>query len=142
MQKVLFFNADSKANFLTNRKKLKFFIPSIAFLYKKEFVSLSYIFCSDEYLLRINKQFLHHDFYTDIITFNMGSSSNCIEGEIYISIDRVKDNAIKHNTSLHAEIHRVIFHGILHLCGFKDKSIKEIKAMREAEDNCLKKYFN
>lgn len=141
MQKVLFFNADSKASFLTNRKKLKAFIPSIAFFYKKKLISLTYIFCTDDYLLQINKHFLQHDFYTDIITFNMGNNNSCIEGEIYISIDRIKDNTLKHNTTLKAEIHRVIFHGILHLCGLKDKSQKDIKEMRAAEDKFLKRYF-
>lgn len=141
MQKVQFFNADSKAVFLTNRNKLKAFLPSIAKTYKMQFISLTYVFCTDEYLLQVNNQFLQHDFYTDIITFNMGSLNNCIEGEVYISIERVKENAMLHNTSIANEMHRVIFHGLLHLCGLKDKSKNDIKIMRTAEDRFLKQYF-
>jgi probable rRNA maturation factor len=126
---------------LKKRTKLKFFIEK---LFKKEgfkLKSLSFVFCSDEYLLNLNQQFLKHDYYTDIITFDL-STSQKKEGEIYISIDRIKNNAQKLNISFNNELHRVIFHGALHLCGYKDKSKKDATAMRIAEDKYLKLYFS
>lgn len=104
--------------------------------------SLTYIFCSDEYLLGINRQFLRHDYYTDIISFNLAAKKAPVEGEIYISLDRVKDNARQLKLPFKQELHRVIFHGALHLCGYKDKLRKDITLMRKMEDFYLKKYFS
>ena len=101
--------------------------------------SLQFIFCSDDFLLDINKQYLKHNYYTDIITFNLGA--DVIEGEIYISIDRVKENAANYNTSFKRELHRVIFHGVLHLCGYKDKLNEEKMIMRAKEVRYLQEYF-
>jgi len=126
---------------LNERKRLKSFIDFIFKSEKRELLSLAYIFCSDDYLLKINKDFLNHDYYTDIITFNLSSSRGRVEGEVYISIDRVKENSADLNTSFQSELHRVIFHGALHLCGYKDKTTHEQKKMRMAEDKCLASYF-
>ena len=126
---------------LKQRTKLKRFLAGIFKKEKHELESLTYIFCSDEELLKINRDFLQHDYYTDIITFNLAVPGNPIAGEIYISIDRVKDNAAKENTTLKEELHRVIFHGALHLCGYKDKTKRDILAMRAAEDRFLSAYF-
>jgi rRNA maturation RNase YbeY len=126
---------------LSHRTLLKEFIAS---LFKKEKVRLAqlhYIYCSDKYLLNINKQFLKHDFYTDIITFNLTESSKSITGEIYISVDRVRDNAINFDVSFNKEMHRVIFHGALHLCGYRDKTPADQKLMRRMEDKYLTHYF-
>ena len=126
---------------LSHRRSLKAFISGI---FKKEKVKLgevNYIFCSDKYLLDINRQYLQHDFFTDIITFNLADKGGPILGEIYISIDRVRENARDHSVSFQQEIHRVIFHGILHLCGYNDKTKDQIKKMRAREDYYLKKYF-
>ena len=126
---------------LKDRQTLKTFLHSI---FKKEKValeSLTYIFCSDQYLLEINRQYLNHDYYTDIITFNLAQDPKLVSGEIYISIDRVRDNAQNFNTSFKQELHRVIFHGALHLCGYKDKTPKEEKLMREKENKYLALYF-
>ncbi len=90
-------------------------------------------------MLAINRQFLSHDFYTDIITFDL-SDSNAIQAEIYISVDRVKDNAAQLGVSFKSELHRVIFHGVLHLCGYKDKKRKEIEKMRSTEGFYMNKY--
>jgi len=112
-------------------------------LFKKEKTKLEqlrYIFCSDEYLLQINKEHLNHNYYTDIITFDLSESSTATIGEIYISVDRVRDNAQNYEASFKHELLRVIFHGALHLCGYKDKSTKEEQLMRKAEDKYLK-YF-
>lgn len=126
---------------LTQRANLKVFIKSIFKKEKKKLESLTYIFCSDEYLLQINKASLQHDYYTDIITFDLSESPHQITGEIYISTDRVRDNAATLGVSIKEELHRVIFHGALHLCGYKDKTPKDAKEMRAAEDRCLSSYF-
>ncbi len=94
---------------------------------------LNFIFCNDDYLLSINQEYLHHDTYTDIITFPL-ENYPIIEGDIFISVDRVKDNALKYEVSFDKELLRVMAHGILHLCGFKDKSEEEIKIMRDKEE--------
>ena len=125
---------------LTERSRLKKFIAA---LIKKEGLSLehlSIIFCSDDYLLKINRDYLEHDFYTDIITFDLSESGKLV-GEIYISIERVKENAVTYQHSFKKELHRVLFHGALHLCGYKDKSRTDIKKMRFAEDKALSRYF-
>ena len=101
---------------------------------------LSYVFCDDKYLLKLNKEYLNHDTYTDIITFDYGEMKGMINGEIYISIDRVKDNAKEFKSLFLNELYRVMIHGILHLCGYKDKTLKHQKEMREKEDfylSCL-----
>jgi rRNA maturation RNase YbeY len=126
---------------LRNRTSLKTFIHTIFKKEKRKLQSLNYVFCSDEDLLQINRQYLQHDFYTDIISFELSPKGSPVEGEIYISIDRVKDNARELHQPFYAELHRVIFHGALHLCGYKDKQKSEIKKMREMETNYLKKYL-
>ena len=127
---------------LTKRTALKKFIHIIFKKEKKSLANLTYIFCSDDYLLEINKSHLQHNYYTDIITFDLSdASSGKITGEVYISIDRVRDNANTLGVRIKEELHRVIFHGALHLCGYKDKTKKDAKEMREAEERCLKEYF-
>lgn len=103
--------------------------------------SLNIVFCSDDYLLDINRRHLKHDYYTDIITFNLSGESDPVEGEIYISVDRVRDNAIQSGQSFTNELHRVIFHGVLHLCGFRDKSARDKAEMTRQEDAALSRYF-
>ena len=136
---VQFYNADRNL-ILKDKKRLKLFLPQIFTDSNKVLATVSYIFCSDDYLLQINNEFLQHDFYTDIITFNLSDNKKEISGEIYISIDRVKDNALQLNIRYTDEIKRVIFHGALHLCGYKDKKTKDIETMRRAEDFYMLKY--
>ena len=100
--------------------------------------SLDYIFCSDEYLLKINKDFLKHSFYTDIITFDLKEADDEVIGEVYISIERVNDNAEILKVPNLIELRRVIIHGALHLCGYTDKKKSEITLMREKEDYFLR----
>lgn len=126
---------------LTERTRLKRFLIALFKRERKPLAELQYIFCSDPYLLEINRQFLQHDYYTDIITFNLAEKGQPISGEIYISVDRVRDNALNFDSPLKKELHRVIFHGALHLCGFKDKTPKEELEMRKMEDRELKTYF-
>ncbi len=137
---VKFFFTDKNVS-LTDRTRLKAFIKGIFKKEKRSFESLSYVFCSDEYLLEINRQYLQHDYYTDIITFDLSEPNSPLEGDIYISIDRVRENAKSLQVSIQEELHRVIFHGALHLCGFKDKKPADILAMRNAENKYLKRYF-
>lgn len=125
---------------LRDRTRLKAFIETI---FKKEgypLDSLTYIFCSDKYLRSINKTFLSHNYDTDIITFNLSESTKIV-GEIYISIDRIRDNAAFYGKTLREELHRVIFHGVFHLCGYLDKTSSEQKEMRAKEDGAIKEYL-
>jgi probable rRNA maturation factor len=125
---------------LKERTHLKQFIIRLFRQEKKPLAALDYIFCSDQYLLDINRQFLQHDFYTDIITFPLSDPGQPISGEIYISVDRVRDNAREFGSSIQQELLRVVFHGALHLCGYKDKSPRDEKLMRKMEDKYLLLY--
>lgn len=138
--KICFFFQDTRFG-LQDRTRLKKFIQSIFTKERKKLSSLNYIFCTDKALLEINRQYLKHDNYTDIITFELSEKGAPIEGEIYISVDRVRDNAKKHQETFKSEIHRVIFHGALHLCGYSDKKPKDSKKMRSKEESCLHSYF-
>lgn len=124
-----------------NRNQCKLFLVQLFKRERQPLEQLTYIFCSDDYLLDINKNFLQHNYYTDIITFELAEAGNPTVGEIYISIDRVKDNANQHRQSFKRELHRVMFHGALHLCGYGDKTSKEEMKMREMEDKYLDIYF-
>ncbi|WP_295126269.1 rRNA maturation RNase YbeY [uncultured Chitinophaga sp.] len=126
---------------LRNKNKLKQFIGELFEREGQELEDLQYVFCSDEYLLTINQQFLQHDTYTDIVTFELSPTPEVTMGEIYISTDRVADNAEKFDVDFEQELHRVIFHGALHLCGFKDKTKKDEEKMRAKEDEYLYLYF-
>ncbi len=141
MSMSITFNKADKNATLANRAALKAFIARAI---KKESLaieSLQYIFCSDKFLLGINKSYLQHDYYTDIISFDLSETKGKVIGEVYISIDRVKDNAKTHQTSLKEELLRVIFHGALHFCGYKDKKPADVKKMRAQEDKWLKSYL-
>jgi len=98
---------------------------------------LNYIFCSDDYLLEINKQYLDHDYFTDIITFDNSEEEGKLEGDIYVSIDRVKDNAQNLNIDFETELRRVLIHGLLHLIGYEDSTEDLKNQMRAKEDECL-----
>jgi len=139
--KIYFYSHDIPTN-LKNATNLKEFIESI---FKKEMQkidSINYIFCSDKAVLEINKKYLNHDFYTDVITFNLSSNNKPISGEVYISIERVRDNAKQLGVSIKSELHRILFHAALHLCGYNDKKKKDKEIMRKRENELLVKYFN
>jgi probable rRNA maturation factor len=122
---------------LQHKTTLKEWIKTSVHAEGKEVGTINVILCSDEYLLHMNRQFLDHDYYTDIITFDY-SQKNIISGDLYISIDRVKDNASKLKTLQEFELYRVIIHGVMHLCGYKDKRKNDVKIMRSKEDLYLK----
>jgi rRNA maturation RNase YbeY len=126
---------------LRNRTLLKRFILALFTAEGRTVEAVNYIFCTDDYLLEVNRQYLNHDFYTDIITFDLSSANGYVVSDIYISIDRVRENSNSYKTSFTKELHRVIFHGALHLVGYKDKSAKQSKQMRQKEDEHLSAYF-
>lgn len=131
-----FTNADISFS-LKDRKKLRKWLADTAAGRSFNITDIQYIFCSDEFLLDINRNFLQHDYFTDIITFDLSEKKTDLCGEIYISIPRVKENAKTYGNTFYAELHRVMVHGILHLCGLKDKTAKQEKEMRCAEDEAL-----
>ena len=105
------------------------------------FGALNFIFCSDEYLLKINNEYLNHDYYTDVITFNY-NEANIVSGDIFISTERVKENALEFNISEKEELCRVIIHGVLHLVGFDDKVKEDKEKMTREENEYLKDFFD
>jgi probable rRNA maturation factor len=123
---------------LESKSKTSSWITFCAKLHSYEIQSLDYFFCTDKFLLNINKEHLAHDFYTDIITFPYSEQNKPIHAEVFISVDRVKENAESFKTPFQSELHRVIIHGLLHLVGYSDKSEEEKKTMRAAENNMLK----
>lgn len=133
---IKFINNDRKFT-ISGKTVLKSSLLKLFIREKKQPGDIQYVFCSDEYLLEINRQFLQHDYFTDIITFDL-SSTGKVDAEIYISIDRVKDNAKSFGVPYEQEIKRVIIHGALHLCGYRDKTKGEITLMREKESEYLR----
>ncbi len=105
-----------------------------------EFKCVSYIFCRDAFLLNLNKNYLHHNTYTDIITFTLSGRLTPITAEIYISVERVRENSISLKVHYQEELLRVMIHGILHLCGYADHSVEEKKLMRQRENFYLSRY--
>ncbi len=119
-----------------NESKLSQWIESVANKHDREIGEISYLFCDDEKILGVNQEYLNHDFFTDIITFDY-SEENTISGDIIISLQTVESNSQMYKTEYTEELHRVIIHGILHLCGLNDLTDDEEKTMREAEDEAL-----
>jgi probable rRNA maturation factor len=122
---------------LNNPDKVSEWISTVIDQHGQELEGLTYIFCSDDYLHDINVEYLDHDTLTDIITFNNADTEGTVEGDIFISIDRIRDNATDLGIPFDDELHRVIIHGVLHLLGFKDKTKEEEELMRKQEDSSL-----
>jgi len=121
---------------LQNSKEVTRWISKIIANEKREEGEINYIFCDDQYLHKLNVEFLNHNTLTDIISFD-NSIGNQINGDIFISIERVKENSLIYDTVFEDELHRVIIHGILHYCGFNDKTKKDADLMRKKEDEAL-----
>lgn len=132
---IFFINQDYNLR-LNNKRKIRQWISEVVSSYQKKVGIISYQFCSDEYVHKVNVQFLNHDTYTDIITFDY-VEGNMISGDIVISVDRVKDNAKLFGTGYNRELLRVIIHGVLHLLGFKDKTDEDAAMMRTKENEAL-----
>ncbi len=118
---------------LEDQVKYEKWIEAVIASEAKKLEELSYIFCDDDYLLNLNEEFLKHDTYTDIITFDY-SVGKILQGDIYISTERVKENSNEFNVSFDEELRRVIIHGVLHLCGYKDKTTEQSLLMRQKEE--------
>ena len=136
------FYADNLLPRVPSKPKLRAFILQHIATYNKSVYQLNFIFCKDKYLRDLNKESLNHDYNTDILTYDLSHTYNQIIADVYISIDRVKHNAREHNVTYTNELHRVMFHGVLHLLGYKDKTDAEIIIMRKKEDELLNTYFN
>ncbi|MCG8307291.1 MAG: rRNA maturation RNase YbeY [Cytophagales bacterium] len=136
MTSIRFFTEDT--NFaLKNKTKLRHWITAAINQNNKKLLALNYVFTSDAYLLNINKEYLDHTNFTDIITFDQSSKKHTVEADIFISIDRVKENAEELKISFRDELHRVMIHGVLHLLGFDDKTDSEKEEMRKKENHYL-----
>lgn len=135
MGKITFFYEET--NFiLPKTTRIKAWLKKIIQTEGFELEQINFIFCSDDYLHKLNLQYLEHDTYTDIITFDY-STENLLEGDIYISVERVNENAQELHIDFNDEINRVMAHGVLHMMGFRDKSTDEKKEMRLKEESCL-----
>ncbi|WP_304236193.1 rRNA maturation RNase YbeY [Jiulongibacter sediminis] len=122
---------------LDNPSKIEKWLETVAQNEGFKIEELNYIFMTDEGLYEINMEYLNHDTYTDIITFDNSEEEEIIEGDIFISIERVRENAETYNSPFDTELRRVLAHGLLHLCGYKDKSDEEAKLMRKKEEDSL-----
>lgn len=139
MKDIQFFSEDIEFT-LKNKQKVREWIGnSIKTEGYKRIGELNFVFCSDAYLLEINKQYLNHDTYTDIVTFDSSESADTIAGDIFISVDRTRENAAKFGVSETDELHRVIIHGVMHLCGYYDKKKEDKALMTEKENTYLAK---
>ncbi len=136
MAAIHFHTADQGIS-LPGKTILKTLLSDLFHKEGRQLAGLSIVFCSDDYLLELNRQFLQHDYYTDILTFLMSERGAPVEGELYISVDRVRDNARALGVPTLQELRRVIIHGSLHLCGFKDKLKKDQALIRQKEDRYL-----
>ena len=142
MERIHFFTEDLVFQ-LSNPDVTLRWLSQILADHVSEIENLNFIFCSDDYLLKINQIYLDHDFYTDIITFDHREEiKNPLESDIFISIERVKDNAQKMAISFDRELHRVIIHGVLHLLGWNDQTLEQQQFMREKEEACLSLHPN
>ena len=136
---MITFNTEDKTFTLKNKALLKQWIKSTIENKKQKAGAISFMFCSDEFLLKMNKDYLKHDTYTDIITFDYSDhQKTTISGDIFISIDRVEENAKQFGKTVENELHRVMIHGVLHLLGYKDKTKTAKAEMTKQEDLCLK----
>jgi rRNA maturation RNase YbeY len=133
---IQFFEEDISFR-IKRTESIRHWIRKVAEMHGNDIHSLNYIYCSDPYLLKINRERLGHDFLTDIITFDLSEEEKILEADIYISIDRVQENATNLSVPFESELYRVMIHGVLHLLGFDDKSEEEKLKMRKKEDACL-----
>ena len=135
MSAIQFVNKKTRFK-LKEKERIASWVERVVLMYHKFPGDIQYIFCDDTFLAEMNQQYLQHDTLTDILTFNY-NSGHYISGDIFISIDRIKENAATYKTTIEDELHRVMIHGILHLCGLNDKSPKDKKLMQEKENEAL-----
>lgn len=136
-RKLILFQNENIHFELRNKTKIRHWIKNTIQKERRNLLELNFIFCDDAYLHKINMQYLKHDTYTDIITFDNSFAPNDISGDVFISIERVKENSKKYKEKFEKELHRVVIHGVLHLIGYDDKSSAQVKVMRQKEDYYL-----
>ena len=136
---IYFFSEDTPFE-LPNKLRRKRWLKELANASGYQIKELNYVFCSDEFLYQMNVDYLKHHTYTDIITFDNSEKNGKLEGDIFISVDRVRDNAKAHATDEESELTRVLAHGLLHLIGYKDKTKEEASLMRKKEDEAIQLY--
>jgi probable rRNA maturation factor len=134
---IEFIVEDVQEFFLQDAEELVAWVERVAVVHEYRIAQLTFIFCSDEYLHRLNVEYLNHDTLTDIITFDNADDADVLEGDIFISVERVQDNAKDLGVTFRDELHRVMIHGVLHLLGYHDKDLLSQTAMRRKEDYCL-----
>ena len=137
---AIFYHRQDTRFVFRDRRRVSAWIKECAGLFLKEIGDLSIVFCSDDYVLKVNRQYLQHDYFTDIITFDY-SEGDVLAGDLIISTDSVKSNACEFGVMFHVELLRVVVHGVLHLAGLKDKSKIEAAEMRRAEEKCLSLWY-
>jgi rRNA maturation RNase YbeY len=133
---------DVKRPYFASNKLIRTWLPLACLEFDRKIGDITLIFASDDFLLEMNRQFLQHDYYTDIITFDHGTERKKISGELYMSLDRIRENALLHKEKYSMEFHRVIAHGVLHIIGFQDKTKNEKISMRSCENQFLDVYLN
>lgn len=138
IQRIQYYEEDISAR-LPDEESLTAWLDAVAAAHGSEIASINYIFCSDDYLLEINREHLNHDYYTDIITFPY-REGEVLESDIFISVERVEDNAAQYGVAYERELLRVMAHGVLHLIGFGDKTEAEAAEMRQREDDAVSLY--
>ncbi|MCD4680152.1 MAG: rRNA maturation RNase YbeY [Bacteroidales bacterium] len=133
---IIFFLKNVNYN-IREKNKIRIWLERAIKIENKKLTEINYILCNDTFLLNLNKKFLKHNTLTDVISFDMAETDNSINGEIYISINRVKANASKYKVKIQDELHRVMIHGLLHLVGYNDFTVEEKEIMRKREDYYL-----
>ncbi len=141
LKKIKFSN-NGISPLINDKREFKLFLFSIFENENVNFANISYVFCRDAFLLQLNKKYLYHDTFTDIITFTLSGKLTPIIAEIYISVERVQENALSLHVDYQEELRRVMIHGVLHLCGYSDQTVEEKKLMREKENFYLSKYYS
>ena len=136
LQNNILFHTEDISFTLESEKETSNWLVNLVRFHKKKVGELNYIFCSDDYLLKMNQEYLKHDYFTDIITFDY-CEKDLISGDLFISIDRINENAKTFGKTQINELNRVIAHGLLHLLGFKDKTAEDIAEMRSMEERAL-----
>lgn len=136
MSELLFYNEECNIPDFFNEERVKQWLQVVADDYSFKLGTISFIFCNDEYILDVNRKYLNHDYYTDVITFDY-REGKILSGDVFISLDTVQSNALEFNTTYEDELHRVIVHSVLHLIGYKDKTDEDARVMRLNENYCL-----
>lgn len=136
MGEIFFFNEGCELPSFLLTEKVKKWLDLVASDYSCRIGTISFVFCDDSYILDVNRKYLNHDYYTDVITFDY-RENDILSGDVFISLDTVQSNALEFSTTFENELNRVMVHSVLHLIGFKDKTDEDAKLMRNNEDHCL-----